>query len=45
MGEMMSGKLKFTGQKSEAMTVMGPFGSFLELTGSVAGTKSETCPK
>lgn len=45
MGAMMSGKLKFTGPKGEAMTVMGPFGSFLELTGSVAGTKSETCPK
>ena len=45
MGAMMSGKLKFEGPKGEAMTVMGPFGSFLELTGSVAGTKSETCPK
>jgi len=45
MGAMMSGKLKFTGPKVEAMSVMGPFGSFLELTGSVAATKSETCPK
>jgi len=45
MGAMMSGKLKFTGPKGEAMTVMGPFGGFLELTGKVAGTKSETCPK
>ncbi|MGB5505910.1 MAG: SCP2 sterol-binding domain-containing protein [Sulfurovum sp.] len=45
MGAMMSGKLKFTGPKGEAMTVMGPFGAFLELTGSVAGTKSETCPQ
>ena len=45
MGAMMSGKLKFTGPKGEAMTVMGPFGAFLELTGTVAGTKSKTCPK
>ncbi len=45
MGAMMSGKLKFSGPKGEAMTVMGPFGAFLELTGKVAGTKSKTCPK
>ena len=45
MGAMMSGKLKFTGPKVEAMSVMGPFGAFLELTGAVAGTKSQTCPK
>jgi len=45
MGAMMSGKLKFTGPKVEAMSVMGPFGAFLELTGSVEGTKSQTCPK
>ena len=45
MGAMMSGKLKFTGPKVEAMGVMGPFGAFLELTGSVEGTKSQTCPK
>ena len=45
MGAMMSGKLKFTGPKGEAMTVMGPFGSFLELTGSVEGVKGQTCPK
>jgi putative sterol carrier protein len=45
MGAMMSGKLKFTGPKGEAMTVMGPFGAFLELTGSVEGVKGQTCPK
>jgi len=44
MGAMMSGKLKFTGPKAEAMSVMGPFGGFLELTGAVKGTKSKTCP-
>lgn len=45
MGAMMSGKLKFTGPKVEAMSVMGPFGAFLELTGSVTGNKGEVCPK
>ena len=45
MGAMMSGKLKFTGPKMEAMSVMGPFGAFLELTGDVEGTKGQTCPK
>ena len=45
MGAMATGKLKFKGPKTEAMGVMGPFGSFLELTGKVAGTKSKTCPK
>lgn len=45
MGAMMSGKLQFKGPKVEAMGVMGPFGSFLELTGTVAGTKGKTCPK
>jgi len=45
MGAMMSGKLKFEGPKGEAMTVMGPFGAFLELTGSVEGVKGQTCPK
>ena len=44
MGAMMSGKLQFTGPKVEAMGVMGPFGGFLELTGTVAGTKGKTCP-
>jgi len=45
MGAMMSGKLQFTGPKMEAMSVMDPFGAFLELTGSVEGTKGQTCPK
>lgn len=39
MGAMMSGKLKFTGPKMEAMSVMGPFNAFLKLTGAVAGEK------
>ncbi len=43
MGAMMSGKLKFTGPKMEAMGVMGPFESFLRLTGTVAGDTS-SCP-
>lgn len=41
MGAMMTGKLKFQGPKMEAMTVMGPFESFLRLTGKVAGNKGE----
>jgi putative sterol carrier protein len=45
MGAMASGKLKFSGPKMEAMSVMGPFGAFLKLTGTVAGTKGERCPK
>jgi putative sterol carrier protein len=40
MGAMMSGKLNFKGPKVEAMKVMGPFESFLKLTGKVAGDKS-----
>lgn len=44
MGAMMSGKLKFKGPKMEAMKVMGPFASFLRLTGKVAGNKAN-CPK
>ncbi len=40
MGAMMSGKLKFTGPKMEAMSVMGPFGAFLKLTGEIAGEKT-----
>ncbi|MEA1050767.1 SCP2 sterol-binding domain-containing protein [Lamprobacter modestohalophilus] len=42
-GSMMTGKLKFSGPKMEAMGVMGPFNAFLALTGSVGGDKS-TCP-
>lgn len=44
MGAMMSGKLKFTGPKMEAMAVMAPFESFLRLTGKVAGTKTPCVP-
>ena len=40
MGAMMSGKLKFTGPKMEAMGVMGPFGAFLKLTGQIGGEKT-----
>ncbi|MCB1754245.1 MAG: SCP2 sterol-binding domain-containing protein [Gammaproteobacteria bacterium] len=40
MGAMMSGKLKFTGPKMEAMGVMKPFGEFLKLTGSLGGDKT-----
>jgi putative sterol carrier protein len=43
MGAMMTGKLKFQGPKGEAMGVMGPFDSFLVMTGKVPGDKS-TCP-
>jgi len=45
MGAMASGKLQFSGPKMEAMSVMGPFESFLKLTGKVASTKSKNCPK
>ena len=45
MGAMASGKLKFSGPKMEAMSVMGPFEAFLKLTGKVASTKSKNCPK
>ena len=43
MGAMMTGKLKFQGPKGEAMGVMGPFDSFLTMTGKVPGDKS-ACP-
>ena len=43
MGAMMTGKLNFKGPKGEAMGVMGPFDSFLLLTGKVAGDKA-ACP-
>ncbi len=42
---MMFGKLKFQGPKVEAMKVMGPFESFLKLTGEVPGTDTKACPK
>jgi putative sterol carrier protein len=42
---MMFGRLKFTGPKVEAMSVMSPFGEFLKLAGSVAGEKGkDNCP-
>ena len=43
MGAMMSGKLQFKGPKMEAMGVMGPFDTFLQLTGKVPGDK-KACP-
>lgn len=44
MGAMMTGKLHFKGPKGEAMGVMGPFDTFLQLTGKVPGDKAG-CPK
>jgi putative sterol carrier protein len=44
MGAMMSGKLKFSGPKMEAMGVMGPFEDFLVLAGSKKANK-KVCPK
>ena len=43
MGAMMTGKLEFDGPKMEAMGVMGPFNTFLELTDEVPGD-TDTCP-
>ncbi len=40
MGAMSTGKLKFTGPKMEAMSVMEPFGAFLRLTGEIGGEKT-----
>jgi putative sterol carrier protein len=37
MGAMMTGKLKFSGPKGEAMSVVGLFDSFLQLIGKVPG--------
>ena len=42
MKAMMFGRLKFSGPKTEAMTVMGPFETFLKLPGKVANDKA--CP-
>ena len=39
-GAMMTGKLKFSGPKGEAIGVLGPFDSFLQLTGKVLGDTS-----
>lgn len=43
MKAMMFGRLKFTGPKMEAMSVMGPFEAFLRLPGKIPGGKA--CPK
>lgn len=45
MKAMMFGRLHFQGPKMEAMSVMGPFASFLQLTGKVPGTDTNSCPK
>lgn len=42
MKAMMFGRLKFSGPKVEAMSVMGPFEAFLRLPGKIAGDKA--CP-
>ena len=43
MKAMMFGRLKFTGPKMEAMSVMGPFEAFLRLPGKIPG--DQACPK
>ncbi len=43
MRAMMFGRLKFTGPKMEAMSVMGPFEAFLRLPGKIAS--DQACPK
>lgn len=43
MKAMSLGRLKFKGPKMEAMSVMGPFGAFLKLTGEVPGD-ANACP-
>jgi hypothetical protein len=40
---MMFGRLSFSGPKMEAMSVMGPFESFLLLVGKVPG-ETDRCP-
>ena len=42
-GAMTTGKLKFSGPKVEAMGVIGPFDSFLQMTGRVPVDKGP-CP-
>ena len=42
MKAMMFGRLKFSGPKTEAMTVMGPFEAFLQLPGKIPG--DQACP-
>ncbi len=43
MRAMMFGRLKFTGPKMEAMSVMGPFEAFLRLPGKIHA--DQACPK
>jgi putative sterol carrier protein len=43
MKAMAMGRLKFSGPKMEAMSVMGPFEAFLLLPGKIPGEQS--CPK
>ncbi len=43
MRAMMFGRLKFTGPKMEAMSVMGPFEAFLRLPGKIPS--DQACPK
>jgi putative sterol carrier protein len=43
MRAMMFGRLKFTGPKLEAMSVMGPFEAFLRLPGKIPA--DQACPK
>ena len=38
-GAMTTGKLKFSGPKVEAMGVIGPFDSFLQMTGRIPSDK------
>ena len=45
MKAMTFRRLKFQGPMMEAMSVMGPFASFLQLTGKVPGTDTTSCPK
>ena len=44
MGAMMSGKLRFSGIKMEAMKVMTPFENLSKLAGKVPGNQ-KACPK
>jgi putative sterol carrier protein len=43
MRAMMFGRLKFSGPKMEAMSVMGPFEAFLQLPGKIES--DQACPK
>lgn len=44
-GAISTGKLKLSGPKAEAKSVINPFGSFLKLAGQIPGNKGkEHCP-